>query len=83
MTARARRVVLLILAASAAHVGAWAIVSPQAFYRTFPAAGHHWTALDGPYNEHLVRDVGGLYLALLVMSVGAATRLLALRRSRR
>jgi len=32
----------------------------------------HWTAVDGPYNQHLVRDVGGLYLSLLVISVCAA-----------
>lgn len=28
----------------------------------------------GPYNEHLVRDVGGLYLALMTISVWAALR---------
>ena len=28
--------------------------------------------MEGPYNEHLVRDVGGLYLALGVVAVLAA-----------
>lgn len=27
--------------------------------------------VDGPFNEHLVQDVGALYLALLVITVGA------------
>jgi hypothetical protein len=30
--------------------------------------------LDGPYNEHLVRDVGGLYLSLLVVSAWTLRR---------
>jgi hypothetical protein len=34
--------------------------------------GHRWLTVDGPFNEHLVRDVGTLYLALLALSVGAA-----------
>ena len=32
-------------------------------------------SVDGPYNEHLVRDVGGLYLALGVLIVAAAVTL--------
>jgi hypothetical protein len=24
----------------------------------FPGLGHHWVSPDGPYNEHLLRDVG-------------------------
>jgi hypothetical protein len=28
-----------------------------------------WVAVDGPYNEHLVRDVGGLNLALCFVAV--------------
>jgi hypothetical protein len=40
----------------------------------------HWVAADGPYNEHLVRDVGGLYLALLVLSVSALRSTPYLRR---
>lgn len=71
MTVRIRRLVLLLLAASAADVGVWALTAPAAFYRSFPGFGLHWVAVDGPYNEHLVRDVGGLYLALLVVSVCA------------
>ena len=34
----------------------------------FPGLGHAWAATDGPYNEHLTRDVGDLNLALAVLS---------------
>jgi len=71
MTVRTQRVLLLLLAASAAFVGFWAVIAPRSFYDSFPSLGRHWVDVDGPYNQHLVRDVGGLYLALLVLSVGA------------
>ena len=74
MTTRAARWILLVLALSAAYVGLWAVLAPHSFHDSFPGGGHRWVAADGPYNEHLVRDVGALYLALLVFSVGAATR---------
>lgn len=31
-----------------------------------------WVSLDGPYNEHLIRDVGGLNLALAAVTAAAA-----------
>ena len=74
MKLRFKRVLLAILAISAADVGGWATVAPHSFYNSFPGGGHHWVSMDGPYNEHLVRDVGGLYLALLVMSIWAYVR---------
>lgn len=67
--ARALVVALVILAGSALLVGAWAQFSPRSFYRSFPGLGRHWVAVDGKYNEHLVRDVGGLNLALAVVTV--------------
>jgi hypothetical protein len=48
----------------AAVVGVWAYVFPQAFYASFPAVLGEWISQDGPYNEHLIRDHGGQYLAL-------------------
>jgi hypothetical protein len=74
MTSSARRVVLVILAILAAYVGVWAVSTPANWYASFPGAGHQWLPVLGPYNEHLARDVGGLYLALAVISVGAAVR---------
>ena len=32
-------------------------------------------SVDGPYNEHLIRDVGGLYLAFAVVAIAAAVTL--------
>ena len=62
------------LAASAAYVGGWAMAWPRSFYTTFPGLGQAWVAPLGPFNEHLVRDVGGLYVALLVFSGWAAAK---------
>ncbi len=69
-----KRVVAAVLAVSAADVGFWADLAPRSFYNSFPLAGHHWVSMLGPYNEHLTRDVGGLYLGLLVISVWAVLR---------
>lgn len=63
---------LVLLAASQAVVGVWALLGPRSFYDGFPAAGHAWVALLPPFNEHLVRDVGGLSLALTVLLGTAA-----------
>ena len=41
-------------------------------YDDFPGAGRSWVAPDGPFNEHLVRDVGVLNLALAVVTIAAA-----------
>jgi hypothetical protein len=71
MPERLERVLLAALAASAALVGAWAQFAPRSFYDDFPGGGRHWVAMDGPYNEHLVRDVGGLNLALAFVAVVA------------
>ena len=58
------RVALVVLFLSSAVVGAWAQVAPKSFYDSFPGFGRMWVALDGPYNQHLVRDIGGLNLGL-------------------
>ena len=68
---RAVRIVLALLAISALVVGLWAQFAPKSFYDSFPGGGRHWVSVDGPYNEHLVRDVGGLNLALAVVTIAA------------
>lgn len=65
------RLLLSALAVAAAVVGIWASAAPASFYQDF-VLGRQWVALDGPYNEHLVRDVGGLNLALAILTVTAA-----------
>jgi hypothetical protein len=71
MNALATRIVLALLAISTAVIGFWAAFAPRSFYDDFPGGGHTWVASDGPYNEHLVRDVGELNLALTVVTVFA------------
>jgi hypothetical protein len=71
---RAARIVLGLLALSAAVAGPWAAVAPGSCYRDFRGGGQHWVAADGPFNEHLVRDLGGLTLALGAVTVLAAFR---------
>ncbi len=74
MTTFGKQLLTAVLALSAALVGLWATVAPRGFYDSFPLPGHHWVSPVGPYNEHLVRDVGGLYLALFVLSAWAVWR---------
>ena len=45
---------------------------PRSFYDDFPL-GRGWIAASGgAYNEHLVRDVGALFLALAIASLWTA-----------
>lgn len=61
------RLGLLLLAVSALPVGLWASFAPRSFYEDFPAPDRYWVSAIGPYNEHLVVDVGAGYLALGVL----------------
>ena len=55
--------------------GLWAAVAPRSFYDSFPGgSGLHWVSADGPYNRHLVSDVGSMYLALAALTVAALGR---------
>lgn len=69
-----RRIILWLLAALGGFVGGWALFAPRAFYDAFPfpAVFGAWVSGDGPFNEHLIRDVGALYLALAAASAVAA-----------
>ncbi len=66
---------LLLLASAPLVVGVWALLVPRSFYDDFPLPGRAWVSTLGPYNEHLVRDVGALNLALGVLLVLAAALL--------
>lgn len=66
------RIALVGLAVFGTVLGVWAGLFPRAFYDTFPGLGRRWISTDGPFNEHLIRDVGFLSLALLVVTVAAA-----------
>jgi hypothetical protein len=56
-------------------IGVWAAFFPQGFYDDFPGFGRTWIAPDGPFNEHLIRDVGELNLALAIVTIAAAVAL--------
>jgi nucleoside-diphosphate-sugar epimerase len=64
------RLLLWLLALGNLGVGIQAAFTPRSFYDDFPF-GRGWVAMDGPYNEHLVRDVGSLNLALVVLVFAA------------
>jgi len=64
------RLLLWILAFSGLAVGLQAAFTPRSFYTDFPF-GRGWVAMDGRYNQHLIRDVGALNLALAVFTLGA------------
>jgi hypothetical protein len=68
------RVALLLLAVAGLYQGIWAQVAPRSFFDDFPG-GMSWVADDGPYNQHLVRDIGGLVNGLSVVAIVAACSL--------
>lgn len=72
----AHRAALGYLVVSGLLVGVWAQFAPRSFYDDFPGGGRDpWVGADGPYNEHLVRDVGGLYLGMALVAAWAAVSL--------
>ena len=68
------RVGLAVIVGGALVVGLWAQLAPRSFFDDFPGWGRAWVIVDGPYNEHLVRDVGGLNLALALVALIAMAR---------
>ena len=73
------RICLLLLALPALEIGIWATLAPHSFFNSFPGGGRHWVAVDGPFNEHLVRDFGAMNLALalvLLVALVVGSRLL-------
>ena len=68
------RVALWLLAAEAAFVAVPALLAPRYFYDSFPL-GASWVERLPPFNQHLVSDVGGFYLAFAVLFAWAAVTL--------
>src|SRR6266516_5013580 len=65
------RFLLLVLGIPQAAIGLWALVAPHNFYDQFPT-GQGWVAALGAFDEHLVIDVGALFVAIGVLAVLAA-----------
>jgi len=66
------RAFVILLGAMYLPTALQASAFPRSFYDDFPL-GRGWIAASGgAYNEHLVRDVGGLFLALVIASLCTA-----------
>jgi hypothetical protein len=65
------RLALGFLLLSSLTIGLTAAIVPHTFYDDFPFVAH-WVELLPPYNEHLVTDVGSLYLGFSVLFAWAA-----------
>ena len=65
------RAVLGVLGAIQLTDGLYALFAPRSFYEDFPL-GRGWVEALPAYSEHLVRDVGSLFLATAVVLLAAA-----------
>ncbi|MBN6033758.1 hypothetical protein [Amycolatopsis sp. 195334CR] len=65
------RATLALFALVGFVTGVWACFLPDSFYLDFPGFRSGWVSADGPFNEHLIRDVGAMFLALGVIAAGA------------
>jgi hypothetical protein len=68
------RITMVCLCLSALPIGLQATLAPRSSYDGFPL-GRSWVELLPPYNEHLIRDVGGFYLAFAILFAWAAVTL--------
>lgn len=62
------RICLIFLTIVGLTLGGWAYGAPLNWYTTFPGMGMHWLPVLGPYNEHLVKDVGSMFFGLAVLA---------------
>lgn len=69
------RFLALALGIPQALIGLWALFAPRSFYDDFPAGTDGWVHQLGPFDEHLVTDVGALFVALGVLMIVAGVSL--------
>jgi len=68
------RFLLLALGIPQGLIGLWALFAPRSFYDDFPAGTDGWVNVLGPFDEHLVTDVGALFVGLgILLSIAAFT----------
>ncbi len=73
-TSRVERGALGLIAIFMLPAGLQAAFAPKSFFTDFPL-GRGWVAAEGDvYNEHLVRDVGALFLALVIVTAWTVWR---------
>lgn len=71
---RIAQIPLGLIALFMAPAAVQATVTPRSFFDDFPL-GRHWISGTGDaYNEHLVRDVGGLFAAMIIVTVWTLSR---------
>ncbi len=71
---RVEQVALGLIAVFMLPVGLQAAIAPRSFFDDFPL-GRSWISHQGDaYNEHLVRDVGALFLAMVIVTGWTAWR---------
>jgi AhpD family alkylhydroperoxidase len=68
----AYRAVMIALGAVQTVNGVWALFAPRSFYDDFPLGMGGWVSTLGPYNEHLLIDVGSLFLGTGILLLLAA-----------
>ncbi len=71
VTTRAVQVLLAWFALYNLASGLWQFMAPRSFYDDFPGFGRQWVSVDGPYNEHLLRDFAQGNLAFGVVALVA------------
>ena len=72
--AGAIRASLIVLGVIQLVNGLYALLAPRSFYDDFPF-GRGWVEALPEYSEHLVRDVGGLFIGTAVVLLAAARSL--------
>jgi hypothetical protein len=63
---------LILLAVLQGAAGLTQLFAPKFFYDDIPTSATPWVSLLPPYNEHLMRDVGALTLAYVLVLAAAA-----------
>ncbi len=69
---RVARGALVVTAVLQAEVALWGLSAPHSFFSSFPGFGHHWVAMLGQYNQHLVRDYAAAELGFAILLLAAA-----------
>jgi heme/copper-type cytochrome/quinol oxidase subunit 4 len=58
-----------LLAVTALYTGIWAYFSPESWHANFPGFGLSWLPQLGPYNQHLAKDAGAMFLAMATLTI--------------
>ena len=65
---RTTRIPLGLIAVFMSPAAVQATLAPRSFFDDFPL-GRNWISATGDlYNEHLIRDVGGLFTAMIIVT---------------